>query len=122
MWDICPTMEEYGQRGDKSMKVKELIKHLLEYPMDYDVVDTDDSPVMYLVEVREDKAIRLEPKSQMDVANELEERLKFYEADDWDECDALMELFEDGYTLDDFKYNRKRYVWARIVAEEYGLI
>lgn len=104
------------------MTVKNLIKQLLEYPMDYKVVDTDDSPIMYMVDIHDKNAVRLEPKAQMDVANELEARIDYYAENNWDEADALEDIFDDDYTLDDFKYDEVRYEWAKRIAEEHGLI
>lgn len=64
----------------------------------------------------------LQTKNDFDVANELEERLKYYSDNDWDELDAMMDMLEDGYTIEDFKYDDDRYMWAREFAENHGLI
>lgn len=33
-----------------------------------------------------------------------------------------MDLFDSGYTVDDFKYNDDRYLWIKEFAEDHGLI
>lgn len=104
------------------MTVKNLIKQLLEYPMDYKVVDTADSPIMYMVDIHDRNAVRLEPKNQMDVANELEARIRYYELNGYDEVYALDDILKDDYTLDDFEYDKVRYEWAKRIAEEHGLV
>ena len=51
----------------------------------------------------------------------LEKALETYMEENWDEADALSDLFDKGYVLDDFKYNEERYEWANRVASEHGL-
>lgn len=56
------------------------------------------------------------------VKAELEKSLDKYSKGNWDEADALDDLFAKGYTLDDFHYDSVRYEWAKTIAEEHGLI
>ena len=63
----------------------------------------------------------LQTKADFDVAEELEAALKHYEEENYEEEDALSELLEMGYVLEDFK-RIDRYDWATRVAEEHGLI
>lgn len=55
-------------------------------------------------------------------SEDLEAKLKRYEEENWDETDAVMDLFEQGYTVDSFRYDPKRYKWAKRIAETHGLI
>lgn len=56
------------------------------------------------------------------VKKSLEREIARYEKGNWDEADALGDLFAKGYTLDDFSYDPVRYEWAENIAEEHGLI
>lgn len=67
-------------------------------------------------------SVVLQTRDDFDVSNELEATLEHYAKEDMDECDAMMELMEMGFTLDDFRYDDNRYEWAKRVANEYGLI
>ncbi len=102
------------------MTVRRMIKQLLDYPMDSQVVDTDCSPIMYMLfHNRKGNAVRLEPKSQIDVDAEIEAILK-----EGIECaeldrDTYEELKERGFTLDDLRaYNYDTYMWAKTIEEE----
>ena len=64
----------------------------------------------------------LQTKNDFDVESELEARFEYYSENDWDELDAVMDLFEDGYTVEDFKYNDDRYMWIKEFAESHGLV
>lgn len=103
------------------MKVGQLIRTLTLFPMDSEVVIDSDDPVMTTVDTG-NKTIRLEGKSQMDLQAELEARIEFYIADNWDEVDAVRDMLEAGYRIEDFKYNTARYEWSKKIAEENGLI
>lgn len=103
------------------MTVRMMIKQLLNYPMDSQVLDTDGSPIMYMCfHSRENDDIRLEPKSQMDVDAELDAMFQnATECGDTDR-DTYDELIERGFTLRDLKdYNYDTYQWALQIAKEY---
>jgi hypothetical protein len=55
-------------------------------------------------------------------ASDLESKLKKYEEDNWSEQDVITDLYEQGYTIDSFRYDPERYRWAKRVATTYGLI
>lgn len=61
-------------------------------------------------------------KNDFDVPNELEAQMERFEKENWDEADALSELLEYGFVIDDFKYDESRYNWAKTVGEENGLL
>lgn len=107
------------------MTVQMLIKTLIDYPMDAQVVDTDGSPIMYSVYAKPNQwvsykdVVRLEPKSQMDINVELD---AYFDSDEcWSMTDfeTLEDLKERGYTLEDLaKYNTSTYEWAIRTAQE----
>ncbi len=66
--------------------------------------------------------IVLQRRSDFDVQTELEVYLDHCIDENIDEADALADLFEIGYTLNDFSYNESRFDWASKVAKEHGLI
>lgn len=66
--------------------------------------------------------IVLQRRSDFDVQTELEAYLDHCIDENIDETDALTDLFEMGYTLNDFDYSESRYNWASRVAKEHGLI
>lgn len=103
------------------MTVRSMIKLLADYPMDYQVVDTNGSPIMYMLfHDRKSKAVRLEPKSQMDVESELDALFKAAQEEAWGDKETLDELFERGYTLNDIKqYNIDSYNWAHTQIKHY---
>lgn len=61
-------------------------------------------------------------RGDFDVPNELEAQIEHFQEEKWDEADALMELMEYGFTIDDFRYDKDRYEWVKQTAEEHGLI
>lgn len=61
-------------------------------------------------------------RNDFDVSNELEAQIERFRDENRDEADALTELIEYGFTVDDFKYDRDRYLWAMETAEKHGLI
>jgi hypothetical protein len=97
----------------------ELVKQLMNYDMDAQVVDTFGSPIMYSVYAHPNKfvtatdCVRLEPKSQIDK----EEWLRDFFIDAVNSCmsdrDVCDELKEQGWTLEDMKdYRQDTYEWA----------
>ena len=101
------------------MTVRSMIKQLADYPMDYQVVDTDGSPIMFMFfHNRGIKAVRLEPKSQMDVESELDALFEIAHEEGWSDYETVDELVERGYTLEDLKeYRQDTYLWAK----KYGM-
>lgn len=100
------------------MIVRELIKQLMDYPMDAQVVLDDNDPVMYCVYARNawmnKEAVRLEPKSQMDINTELDAFIEQAIEDNYDDREGIYELQEMGYTLEDLKnYSEDFYEWAK---------
>lgn len=97
------------------MTVRSMIKQLADYPMDYQVVDTDGSPIMYMFfHNRGSKAVRLKSKSQMDVESELDALFEIAQAEAWSDYETVDELVERGYTLKDLKeYKQDTYEWAK---------
>ena len=74
------------------------------------VGDSDYAPVVVL-----------QRRADFDVKEELEAYLGYCINGNIDETDALANLFELGYTPNDFNYNPDRYNWALKVAKEHGL-
>ena len=101
------------------MTVRSMIKQLADYPMDYQVVDTNGSPIMYMLfHDRESKAVRLEPKSQMHVKEELDALFETALEEGWGDYETVDELVEKGYTLEDLKeYSQDTYLWVK----RYGM-
>lgn len=64
----------------------------------------------------------LQRRADFDVQTELEAYLNHCIDEDINETDALADLFEMGYTLEDFSYSESRFDWATRVAKEHGLI
>ena len=64
----------------------------------------------------------LQKRADFDVQEELEAYLDHCIDENIDETDALADLFEMGYTLNDFGYSLDRYNWASRVAKEHGLV
>lgn len=52
-------------------------------------------------------------KNDFDVPNELEAQIEHFKEENWDEADALSQLLEYGFTIEDFKYDESRYNWAK---------
>lgn len=103
------------------MTVRSMIKLLSDYPMDYQVVDTNGSPIMYMLfHDRESKAVRLEPKSQMDINEELDALFDNALEESLGDKETLDELLERGYTLEDLKeYKEDTYNWALSAIADY---
>ena len=68
------------------------------------------------------ESVNIEFENDFDVEEELEARFDYYSRNDWDELDAVMDLLDDGFVIDDFKYNDDRYLWIKEFAEDHGLI
>ena len=102
-----------------------LIKTLIDYPMDAQVVDTYGSPIMYSVYAKPNQwvsnkdVVRLEPKSQMDIDVELDAYFDSDECWSMSDLETLEDLKERGYTLKDLReYNESTYDWAVHTAHE----
>ena len=57
-----------------------------------------------------------------EIEAKLEARLNYAAETQLDELDFVLELLEEGYTLDDFKYSDDRYQWMKQFMEEHGLL
>lgn len=106
------------------MIVRELIKQLMDYPMDAQVIFSDNDPVMYSVYARnawmDKEAVRLEPKSQICIDSWLDDYFEQAIDSGMSDYDTWEELKKQGFTLDDMrKYKEDTYEWARKV--ELGL-
>ena len=97
------------------MTVREMIRQLVRYPMESQVVDTDGSPIMFMVfHNRENDAVRLEPKSQIDIDSWLNDFFEQATEENESDRDACEELKEQGFTLDDLReYREDTYEWAK---------
>lgn len=96
------------------MIVKELIKQLMDCPMDAQVIDTREIPIMMIVYKPNDNEIRLEPKDQIDLNAELDAFIEQAIEDNYDDREGIYELQEMGYTLEDLKnYSESFYEWAK---------
>lgn len=102
------------------MTVRKMIQQLVMYPMDSQVVDTNGSPIMFMrFHSWEDESIRLEPKSQIDVNEWLNDFFQDTEESLTSDRDALDELMEQGYTLEDLRnYRKDTYEWAKRIVDE----
>lgn len=71
-----------------------------------------------------DNKFSLISKSKTHVPEDLEDRFWYASQpeNDIDELDFVMDLFDIGYVLDDFKYDNDRYLWIKEFAERHGLI
>lgn len=94
------------------MTVKMLIHQLLDYPMDAQVVDTVFSPIMYSLydhihdnEGRE--TVRLEPKSQIDINEWLDDYIKRVTDMGLSDQDLVQDIKDMGFTLEDIKDYRE---------------
>jgi len=95
------------------MTVKEMIKQLKRYPTYYQVVDTEGSPIMYMV-CRCANAVTLEPKTQIDKKSWLDDFLQEALNSTMSDDDVAQELKDQGFTLDDLKeYRQDTYEWAK---------
>ena len=91
------------------MTAREMIKALLDMPMNEQVVDTNGSPIMYMF--YHDKNIFLTPRSQVDINAELDAFIEYSIETGMSDYEAMEELKEKGYTLEDFK-EYGNYDWA----------
>lgn len=78
--------------------------------------------ISYVANSRTGDMAILQTKNDIDVAEELEARFEYYSENDWDELDAVMDMLEDGYVLDDFRYDDDRYLWMKEFCENHGLV
>ena len=84
--------------------------------------------ILYAIKLRPNNSeepfpvVVLQTKDDFDVAAELKAALEHFSEENYDEADALSELFEMGYTLEDFMYDQNEYEWAKAVAEGHGLL
>lgn len=102
------------------MTVRDMIRELIMYPMDYQVVDTDGSPIMYMLfHDPHSKKVRLEPKAQIDVDSWLEDYFNECMETAPTDIDAVTELLDAGFDLDDVRdYSEDSYEWMKRVIEE----
>ena len=108
------------------MTVKMLKEILLKYNDDDRVIldnghyEADSqNEVLYAIKLQPGNAkeplpvVVLQTRDDFDVPEELEASLEYFQKENYGEADALSELFEMGYTLDDFKYDKTRHEWAK---------
>ena len=109
------------------MTVKKL-KELLENVDDDARIYLDDgyrmfmgnSEVVILAHAKQfPKKIVLQTKADIDVPDELEARQQFYAEKGYDEYDFLLDCGEDGFVLDDFKYDARTYEWVKNISETH---
>lgn len=99
------------------MTVRDMIRQLVMYPMDYQVVDTEKSPIMFMKAGREPMVI-LEPKSQTDIHEWLHDYFRQCIEDGRLDMDAWDELKDQGFTLEDMKnYREDTYKWALMLED-----
>ena len=106
------------------MTVRRMIKQLIDYPMDAQVVDTWGDPIMFMLYHNHDKnsPIRLEPKNQTDIVSWLDDFFEVKTNENDSDIDVLNELIEQGFTADDLRdYNPSTYEWAKSLAKEYEI-
>lgn len=103
------------------MTVRKMIQQLVMYPMDSQVVDTNGSPIMFMrFHSWEDESVCLEPKSQIDVNEWLNDFFQDAEEGLMTDIDALDELIEQGYSLEDLRnYRGDTYEWAKRIVDKY---
>lgn len=93
------------------MTVRRMIEELVKYPMDYQVVDTEGSSIMYIRYGV--NAVLLEPKTQINKKGWLEDFLQEAMDSGASDDDVAQELKEQGFTIDDLKeYREDVYEWA----------
>ena len=81
--------------------------------------------ILLAFKVKGCKGVVLQTRGDFDVKSELEARLEAVAQNEYyvdNEADFMIDLFEHGFTVEDFSYDPERYEWAKRVAEEYGLI
>lgn len=96
------------------MTVREMIRELALYPMDFQVGDAKGSPVMFIrFGERDSNTLRLVPKSQIDLAEWLDNFFDNAVDEGKSDYDAYFELETAGIVPDDLKdYNKTAYEWA----------
>lgn len=96
------------------MTVREMIRQLIMYPMDSQVVDTQGSPIMYMrFYSRENDNVRLEPMSQIDKSEWLNDFFDHIDAGSMSDLDVCQELKDQGFTLEDLRnYRQDTYEYA----------
>ena len=87
------------------MTVREMIKTLVMYPMDYQVVDDNRSPIMYAILPRENEVI-LRAKNQIDLHAYLEDYFTQAFQDQTPDREVYEELVEMGITAEDLKNHK----------------
>lgn len=104
------------------MTVEMMIKELSSYPKDFQVCDTNASPILWS-SLREDKGIvLLESIADTDLETELKAFIEHLEGDNLNDADALQEVVDNGYTLEDLrKYDFGFYKWAVRTSKEYAI-
>lgn len=108
------------------MTVREMIKQLINYDMDAQVVDTFGDPIMYtaakpnkFVDIK--NCVRLEPKSQVDKEEWLHDYFKNCIEVGMSDYDICQDLAEQGWTLEDLKnYRKDTYEWALRSGFDWG--
>lgn len=71
------------------------------------------------------KGIVLQTRGDFDISSELEARVEAAAKGEYyvdNEADFMIDLFQHGFTVEDFDYDPERYEWAKRTAKEYGLI
>jgi hypothetical protein len=123
------------RKEEIKMTVKNLITILSKYPDNdriiLDIGDTisanADNEVLYAFKHKRAgdegyaPVVVLQTRADIDVSAEIEATLEHYQEEGWDEVDALLDLAEIGYQLDDFAYDKERYEWAKSIAETHGI-
>lgn len=96
------------------MTVARLIKQLTDYPMDAQVCDTNGSPILWMCNRNEGNKVYLEAIADTDIDEELNAFCEEMKNCGISDNDAVEELKEMGYTLDDLKkYSEATYEWAK---------
>ena len=103
------------------MTVREMIRQLVMYPMDSQVLDTEGSPIMYMqFHSRENDDVRLEPKSQIDLHSWLDDFFEQAKEENMNDIAACEELQKYGITIDDLhEYSEEVYKWAMVTEVDW---
>jgi len=100
------------------MTVAEMIRQLTRYPMDWQVTDYENSPIMFMMCTRKDE-VRLKPKRKFDLKEWLDDFFEEAKKSAMSDNEVLEELIEQGITFEDLKaYNPSVASWAMSVREE----
>lgn len=104
------------------MTVEMMIQELSSYPKDLQVCDTNGSPILW-TSPRENKGIVLfESIADTDLKTELKAFIEHLEDDNLNDADALQEVVDNGYTLEDLRrYDFGFYKWAVRASKEYAI-